>query len=32
MAADGNYMAMLNETMGNNGQDWDGLGSPPEEQ
>jgi hypothetical protein len=32
MAVDGTYMAMLNETLGNNGQEWDGFGSPPEEQ
>jgi hypothetical protein len=25
-------MGMMNETLGNNGLDWNGLGSPPEEQ
>jgi hypothetical protein len=32
MVTDGTYMGMMNETLGNNGIDWDGLGSPPEEQ
>jgi hypothetical protein len=32
MATDGTYMGMMNETLGNNGIDWDGLGSPPEEE
>jgi hypothetical protein len=32
MVTDGTYMGMMNETLGNNGIDWDGLGSPPEEE
>jgi hypothetical protein len=29
MVVDGTYMGMMNETLGNNGLEWDGLGSPP---
>jgi hypothetical protein len=32
MVVDGTYMGMMNETLGNNGLEWDGLGSPPKEQ
>ncbi|PAN14142.1 hypothetical protein PAHAL_2G387000 [Panicum hallii] len=32
MAGDSTFMSLLNETPGNNGQEWNGLGSPPEEQ
>ncbi|PUZ75104.1 hypothetical protein GQ55_1G122400 [Panicum hallii var. hallii] len=32
MAGDSTFTSLLNETLGNNGQEWNGLGSPPEEQ
>jgi hypothetical protein len=32
MARNGTYMSMMNEFQDNYGLDWDGLGSPPEEQ
>jgi hypothetical protein len=32
MARNGTYMSMTNEFQDNHGLDWDGLGSPSEEQ
>jgi hypothetical protein len=32
MAGDGTYIGMMNESQENHGLDWDGVGSPPEEQ
>jgi hypothetical protein len=32
MVGDGTFMGMMNESQENHGLNWDGVGSPPEEQ